>query len=248
LTLGISAAAALFVFSYNLEKSVPAEGIDLFRGRIVPGVNLIAFSLGGILVFWFARNVARVLNGNSKQNSIPAGAIRQAIDENLRLGHRAAIMSISLWAVGGMMYPLLLTFAGYSLSGQEWLEFAGSHFQAGLIAGAYLFWMITYCSLHAWQPRLLSTALEHDEYSNWTTSYEWLQRLCSVWHVLALAIPPVAIVWLVLYNNSRDKFALAVVSIVSVLGLVVLSWVSRRVHDQLATLKSLVHREDDGSN
>jgi hypothetical protein len=99
--------------------------------------------------------------------------------------------------------------------------------------------------LFDWHPRLLAASLDNDEYSNWTTPYESLRMYCSVYHVLAMAIPPIAIIWLVLYHDSRDKVALTVVSIVSVLGLVVLSWASRGVQKQLTSLQSLVHRTDD---
>ena len=242
LTIGISAAAALFIFSYNLEKSVPDAAIPMFKNWCVPGVNLLFFTVGGCIVVWITRNISRLLNLHKSQTALSPDQLQQAINENLRLGHRFALACITLWTLGGLMFPILLTTAGYTLSAQSSIDFVGSHILAGVIAGAYIFWMISWCALHVWQPRLLAASLDNDEYSTWTTQYDLLRRFCGFYHVLALAIPPIAITWLVLYHDSRDKFALTVVSIVSVLGLIVLSWASRGVQEQLANLKSLVHR------
>ena len=69
-----------------------------------------------------------------------------------------------------------------------------------------------------------------------------LERQCGFYHVLAISIPPLAVAWLVLYHHSDDQTSLAVVSIVALLGLAVLVWISRQVFSRLATLKQLAER------
>lgn len=239
LSLGISAAAALFIFAYNLQKSVPEEARQLFQGTLVPIANLFLFAVGAALVFRFSGGIRNTIRRQRAGESLEPGQIRKSIVDNLFLGNRGALLSISAWTLAGLCYPVMLTLSGYSPGVQGWTDFVGSHFLAGLIAGAYVYWLLTWCAVHVWQPVLLEASLDHDEESDWTGLYEWVEQRCGFYHVLALAIPPVAIIWLVVYHESRDKLALTVVSIVSVLGLILLAWVSRGVQKQLGRLKSL---------
>jgi eukaryotic-like serine/threonine-protein kinase len=245
LSLGISAAAALFIFAYNLQKSVPEEARELFQGRLVPIMNLLLFALGTVLVFRFSGRIRKTIRKQVARSRLEPAEIRKAIVDNLMLGNRGALLSISAWTIAGLGYPVLLTLSGFAPGFQGWTDFVGSHFLAGLIAGAYVFWLLNWCAVHVWQPVLLEASLDHDEESDWSGLYEWLEGRCSFYHILALAIPPVAIIWLVVYHESRDKIALTVVSVVSVLGLLLLAWVSRGVQKQVDLLKSLFESEKE---
>ena len=101
---------------------------------------------------------------------------------------------------------------------------------------------MTWCALYVWLPELLNAALDHDDATNWNPRLARLDRQCGFYHVLAISIPPLAVAWLVLYHNSDDKAPLAVVSMVALLGLVVLVWISRQVLRRLATLRQLSDR------
>ncbi len=247
-TMGISAAAVLFIFSYNLEKSVPQAGLDLFQNRLVPLINLVMFSVGGLIILRLTRPVARMLGRCRSGEPVETVELRRAVAANFQLGNHVALMSISEWTIAGMLFPVLLTLAGFSLSTQHWFDFGISHLLAGLIAGAYAFWMVTWCALYVWLPELLNASLDHDEETDWSGTVARLQTLCGFYHVLAISIPPLAIAWLVLYHNSTDKFPLAVVSAVSLLGLAVLVWVSQRIQDRLKLLSRLATQSGGGGD
>ncbi len=238
-TMVISAAAALFIISYNLKKSVPDAGHNFFQWHLVPWMNIVIFSCGASIICWLTRPIARTLRQYRAGSAIEPAALRRAISSNFLLGHHFSIMSVVAWAFAGLLLPAILTLAGYSLLPQHWSDFFISHVLAGMIAAAYTFWMVTWCGLYVWLPELLNAALDNDEHSDWSPMISWLQKLAGFYHVLAISTPLLAIAWLVLYHNSADKTPLAVVSVVSLLGLGVLVWVSRQVQDRLAVMQSI---------
>jgi hypothetical protein len=241
-TLCISAAAVLFIISYNWSKSVPAAGLELFQWYLVPWINLVIFPAGAAIIWALTRPVARTLGRYRAGETISGDQWRHAMRSNFLLGHHIAIMCIVAWSYAGLLFPAILTLAGHGLSPQAWFDFFVSHLLAGLIAGSYAFWMVTWCALYVWLPELLNAALDHDRYADWSPIIRWLQRLAGFYHVLAVAAPLLAIAWLVLYHNSADKSPLAFVSLVSLLGLAVLVWVSRGVQDRLAGLEAVAGR------
>lgn len=240
--MGISAAAALFIFSYNLEKSVPPDGLELFQNRLVPWVNIVLFSLGAAIIFGLTRPIALALKRYRQGSEINPRTLHRSIAANLQLGHHVSLMSVAEWTWAGVLFPLLLTIAGHSLSAQNWFDFVVSHLLAGLIAAAYSFWMVTWSAMYVWLPELLSASLDNDESTDWSPALARLQKQCGFYHVLAISVPPLAVAWLVLYHNSSDKTPLAVVSLVSLLGVAVLVWVSRRIQDRLDVLSSIAER------
>ena len=125
-------------------------------------------------------------------------------------------------------------------------DFGSSHLLAGLIVGAYVFWTVSFCALHVWQPRLLDAALEYDSRLDWSKEHEWLDRLSGFYHVLAVAIPIIAIAFIVLVSNhDTDDRSLTFLSIVALAGLVLLVWTSRRVKYWLEVQESFNPKLDE---
>jgi hypothetical protein len=251
LTMGISAAAVLFISTYNLDIAVPlgARGTvsrpGLFQ-QIMLYTNIVWFSLGGAIIFWLTRPVSRCLSTLSRGDPLPAAEIERAADRNLKLGHYVSLMSIIEWTLGGILYPVAFLLFGYRMTLAMSLEFIGSHFVAALITGAYVFWTVTFCALHVWQPRLLEAALDSDARLDWSGHHRWLQKLCGFNHVLAIAVPIVAIAWIVLVSDhDTDERSLSVLSLVALGGLVLLVWISRRVNYWLGVLRSFDPVEED---
>lgn len=239
LTMGISFAAVLFIATYNLDVSVPEParlvqfGGDGFFGRVMLFANLALFAVAGLAIFVLTRPISKVLAAYKRNEPISPQQINDGIKRNLDLGQYGAVMSALEWTVGGMIYPAAFFLFGYVSTGggKMTFDFVSSHLLAGLIVGAYTFWSITFCALYIWQPKLLEAALEHDAQLDWTGPHQQLKKRCGFYHVLALAIPIIAIAWIVLVSDHEtDERSLTVLSVVALLGLFLLVWTSRQVN------------------
>lgn len=252
LTMGISSAAVLFIATYNLDVSVPQaariveRGGDGFFGKVMVITNATLFTLAGVLLFWFTRPISRCLAAQRRGESLSSETINNGIRRNLRLGHYCSLMSICEWTFGGLVYPAAFLIFQYSVTGKMVFDSVSSHLLAGLIVGAYTFWTITFCALHVWQPRLLEAGLEHDAELDWAVEHVWLEKICNFYHVLAVAIPIVAIAWIVLVSrHDTDERSLTVLSLVALLGLVLLVWTSQRVRYWLGVQMSFNPASND---
>ncbi|MGI9516749.1 MAG: serine/threonine-protein kinase [Pirellulaceae bacterium] len=246
LTMAISAAAVLFIWTYNLDRSVPDGATDFFL-TAVNVINPFLFTLGGLLIYLIVRPVSRCIRALKRKQPVTREQLHAAIQRNLNLGHYIGIMSWSEWMFGGLIYPVALSLRGFSLSPQSWTDFLLSHCLAGLIAAAYVFWVVTWTALYVYHPRLLEASLRYDENTNWSARHAWLERAAGFYHVLAIAVPIIGIAWLVLYHQAgdQDKGALTVLSVVSLLGLILLVWVSQQVRKRLEVLKSFDPPSDE---
>jgi len=254
ITMGISAAAIIFIATYNVDVSVPPparlmdKGGDGFFGWAMIYANTGLFALGACLIYWMTRPIYRCLSAQrqGRLNDLTAEEVNQGIERNLELGHFCGVMSACEWTLGGSVFPMAFSLAGYEMTPQMAFDFIGSHLVAGLIVAAYSFWAVTFCALHVWQPRLLEIALQRDARLDWTDTHQRLERRCGIYHVLAVAIPIVAIAWIVLFSNhDTDQRSLTVLSIVALGGLVLLVWTSQRVNYWLGLQQSFNPVPDD---
>ena len=259
ITVGFSIVAALCIAMYNLFVSVPeagrlrSEGGDGFFGWVMLVVNGFLFPLGAWYVYKVTRPIARCLRSEKNRKAgrpfepLDANLVETAIERNLKVGHLCGSFSAGEWIVGGMLFPLAFwIFPKYDMIPKMAFDFISSHTLAGLFVGAYGFWCVTFCALYVWQPRLLEAALNHDARLDWTKEHQLLQKLAGINHVLAIAIPTIAIAWIVLVSKSdTDDSSLAVLSIVALLGLVLLVWTSRRVEQCLKLQQSFDPVADD---
>ena len=244
ITMGISAAAVLFISTYNLDISVPQEarGADgksaLFQNSML-FINLSFFSLAGGLIYWLTRPISACLNAQKYGQSVSTSSVNKAIQRNLRLGHYLSIMNVVEWTLAGILFPAIFLMSGFELNPKMIFDFVGSHFIAGLITGAYVFWMVSLCALYLWQPRLLKLALEQDGELDWTSEHNRFTKWFGFYHVLALAIPIISIAWIVLISDhDTDERSLTVLSCIALGGLILLVWASRQVKHCLRIQRS----------
>ncbi len=230
--------AAWFIFSYNLIESVPARGHDVFW-KTQGVINGIAFPLGVALLILAALPVTRVLGRVRAGRAVTADATHKACRRNLILGHWSAMVCMPLWALAGVLYPAVLSQQDVSLARRAWFEFMGSHALAGIIASAYAFFGVTYFCLRVWQPRLMNAILSTASTPSLQPRLKLLGWLLAWYQLLSALIPLVALTLLVTWGEAKNRFALSVLSVASLIGSAVLFWFSKRLQYIVMTLQRL---------
>ena len=251
ITMGISAAAVLFISTYNLDISVPQEARGtagkpgLFRDSMLI-INVSFFSLAGVLIYLLTRPITDCLKAQKYSLPIQTSAINKAIRRNLRLGHYLCIMNVWEWTLAGFLFPTIFLVSGFEMNPKMIFDFVGSHFIAGLITGAYVFWIVSLCALYVWQPRLLRLALDRDGELDWTSEHTRFTKRFGFYHVLAMAVPIISIAWIVLISDhDTDQRSLTVLSLIAMGGLILLVWSSRQVKHWLRIQRSFNPAQDE---
>jgi hypothetical protein len=115
-------------------------------------LNGIAFPVGIGIGIWLTMRVVTAaktvqeLRGGPKEDTF---RMRRAC---LRLGEHAAIMSITLWIICGLLYPYILKMIEPNLPNFVFALFIGSLSICGLIAAVYPFFLVTYSAVHGLYP------------------------------------------------------------------------------------------------
>ena len=232
--------AAWFIYSYNLIEAVPTRVHDVFW-KTQSVINGIAFPLGILLLILVALPVTGVLRRLHAGRDVTADAIHKACKRNLMLGHWCAMVCMPMWALAGVLYPAILSRQIVSLDRRAWFDFMGSHALAGVIASAYAFFAVTYFCLRVWQPQLMKAVLSTASKDSLRPRLNLLGWLLSFYQLLSAIIPLVAMTLLVTWGEAKNRFALSVLSVASLVGSLVLFWLSKRLQKIVATLQQLVH-------
>ncbi|MBL8848370.1 MAG: serine/threonine protein kinase [Planctomycetaceae bacterium] len=114
-------------------------------------INATAFPLGVAIGVWLATRVVTAVKTVQRMRGGPKDdtfALRKAC---LRLGEHAAILSITLWFVSGITYPIFLDLL-VGIPAGIYALFIGSLTICGLIASVYPFFLVTYSTVHGLYP------------------------------------------------------------------------------------------------
>jgi serine/threonine protein kinase len=231
--------SAWFIYSYNLIEAVPTRVHGVFW-KTQGVINGIAFPLGILLLILVALPVTRVIRRIRAERDVTADSIYKACKRNLMLGQWCAIVCMPLWAFAGVLYPAILSQQNASLDRRAWFDFMGSHALAGVIASAYAFFAVTYFCLRVWQPQLMKAMLFTTARHSLKPSLDLLGWLLSFYQLLSAIIPLVSLTLLVTWGEAKNRFALSVLCLASLLGSVVLFWISKRLQSIVTTLQQLV--------
>ena len=245
--------AAAFVYAYNGDESVPESLWPVFW-KTQSITNGIAFPLATGLILYAIVPVALTVRQIAKShrptddfadqveqttNGVDQQRICRARTQNLLLGHWGACVCFPLWAIAGVLYPAVLSRQGIALPQNAWVDFVGSHFLAGIISASYIFFGITCFCLRAWQPQLLRASIT-TPLDDATRGYlQKLTKLVPFYQLLSAVIPFVAISFLVIWGEARNRFALSVLSVTSMVGTVALLWFSKRLQTMVTAMQKL---------
>lgn len=235
-SFAIAMFATWFIVSYNVSEAIAEEDEALYQ-RVRRVINFVSFNGGMIALFLMFRHPLKVLRNPSEKHS--AETIQAAIHANLSYGHRSAVLFVVAWSVAGMMYPVNLEMFGADLQPSAWYDFIGSHILAGLITAAYVFCGVTCLSLSVWHPRIVRAAMSHDVLPKKANQIDVIRSRVTLYQVLAVATPMVAIAMLVNWRQSADTFTLGVLSTGALVGLVILGWTLKQIHQALAIVEKM---------
>ncbi len=237
--------AALFVFNFNLFDAVPETAHDRFW-IVQSGVNGIAFPLAIALFAWLTHPVARAFRLIRCGDRLEVAELKLAVRRCLAAGHIQATICGAEWLVAGIAYPVVLTLAGVVLHLNDWVDFIASHTLAGIAITTLTFFAMTYLTLRIWFPVLVQKSLAKEVTGATVTGLQSLIRKVSLYQLLAVSVPLLAIALLVIFGDvmARSKFALTVISLFGLLTIPIVLFGGNLIRAICERLL-LVFRDDD---
>ena len=157
LTILPNALAGAFNYQYNLDQIVEflsetlpnAEGV-FHRTQLA--INLILFPIGGIYGILRARRIGRYIGDPRLRATLDDAGYADLRKQCLDTGYEAALISISLWALAGAVYPTAMHFGIGSAAMTTYLHFFASLVLCGLAAAAYPFFLVTLLCVRRYYP------------------------------------------------------------------------------------------------
>jgi serine/threonine protein kinase len=231
--VAVNALASLFNIFYNraeiIERWPAAE--PLF-GRIIPLINGVMFPLAMFIVavaVWPVRRELRRL----ERGAAPAPDHTRLRRRALWLGTIVAGVCVGCWLVAGVLWPVVLRLtAGPPPAGPTaYVHFLLSLAICGLIAGAYPYFLVTFLAVRALYPALGPSPADRP-------SLHRVERELGFHRAAATAVPLVAVA-LLASRGASHPFAVAVLSIAGLVGVVVAYFIEARTRADIAALSDL---------
>ncbi|WP_157665160.1 serine/threonine-protein kinase [Mariniblastus fucicola] len=238
IVFGVSLFATLYVIEYNAAESVSTEDQALFLNTRQM-INRTVYPIGLVLLiglFWRTQKFLRQEEQRVDSDMTEGNQLDAAVKANLNFGHTAALLFFALWTVCGMLFPILLSIQGADLKTSSWIDFPLSHFLAGLICGAFVFFGLTMLSVVAWHPRLMMAALNSGTQIEFKNCLSQIRTRTYWYRVIAIGAPLVAIATLVNFRTS-NTFAVSCLSIAAIVGLVAMANALRQIGRSLDLLE-----------
>lgn len=214
--------AAIFNLIYNeraivnkLAETNP-EAVPFFKELIV-WINGIAFPVGLGLAGFLAAPVFRAIKTLGQGGTVDDERINRLWRRILNLGHYAAMIGITLWTVAGIAYPVSIHVAIGEVPPSIYPHFFASLVICGLIAASYPFLLVTFLTLRAYYPALLSLErLAQQDFARFAK----VSRRAGVYFVLAVLIILVSILALILASDDDKvaKFAMVTLCLAGIAG------------------------------
>ncbi|HMO13461.1 MAG TPA: serine/threonine-protein kinase [Pirellulaceae bacterium] len=243
MTIVPSALGALFITTYNLAESVPETSHALFI-RVRDIINGVAFPLAGVVILILCLPISasmRLIRRRAPGKDLTAHQTQQlrvAVNRAPIMGNWCAVICAIEWTIAGILYPLILGTFG-ELTPYAWADFFGSHLLAGLAVAAYTFFGVSLVSVHYWQNQLLGLCMVEGTLTERPRSLSTLSVLVPIYQMIAALIPMGSVVLLVVWGNAENKFALGVLSIISLTGVALCYWIARKIQARLAQIERL---------
>ena len=224
-TLGPMAPITVFNFFYNrqaLASLFPAHTAQF--DYVHWWVNLIGFPIGiAIGIFLGARAVY----------FSPSRESQRATDYLLQLGRDLAVLSMSLWFISGLVFPLVLHFS--VPDSQDLLIFTLfmlSLTLCGLIAGTYPYLMVTYLCVRYLIPRQLNQGKPYPSLPALRSS----RSLVRIFVALTAIVPMLATLLAVMFRDQQQS-TLVLLSFAGIIGFIASLWAGQKIDSDLSALE-----------
>ncbi|MFO1095432.1 MAG: serine/threonine-protein kinase [Planctomycetaceae bacterium] len=245
-----NAVAGFYNWIYNdaVLEDLKIEGLmEEFHGWVLV-LNVISFPLGIAIGIWLATRVVTAvktvqqLRGGPKEDTF---RLRRAC---LRLGEHAAILSITLWIICGVLYPTILNWKRPEVPDFIFALFIGSLTICGLIAAVYPFFLVTYSAVHGLYPVFVQCGV-CDQRDG--AELHRLSNRLKLYFSGALLVPLLAVFGIFISSLGRvqtsvEKMSMFIVCIGGFIAAGVTYSYFRRLETHLAALERVVSKRVDG--
>lgn len=239
-TVGPNLVAGVFNLLYNkneLLRHVPTAGPTFMRVQSI--INLIVYPLGMVLGVYFGRVVTQSVKQRAGQ-SLTANELFARRQKCLQLGSYAVAISVGLWLVAGIAFPITLHLLLGSVPAVVYVHFVLSLAISGLIAAAYPFIAVSALAVRCFYPTLMRwDSIRPDD-------VEHLRKLARhVWFYLVLgASMPMFAVAILISSGSSQQFQLLSLAIGGALCFVWAAFQSRSLQADLALWIKVLSNEE----
>lgn len=201
--------------------------------KLVTWINGIAFPLGLGLAGYLAFPVFKTIRERGRGVKHTVEHLAQMRNRSLELGHYAACIGILLWTIAGIAYPICFRIVvGSNMPLRVYPHFIASLTICGLIAASYPFLVVTFFTIRAYYPALLTLdQLPRQNFERLTR----LGRRTRIYFVLSVLIIFVSILILVAID-TKAKFAVSVLCIAGIVGSYLAFLLYRAIQGDLAVL------------
>lgn len=238
-------AAGIFNFKYNANEVDLTPSMQESLGNVAWWVNSVAYPFAVILVLWFARGLARGVRNAQEGHPVDP----QDVHETLELGHRAAVVGGTCWAIAGLIYPTALSWMHPDFTISQTIHFFVSLLICGGVAMIYPFFGLALVATFAYYPRLIRGTMEDAEFDSRAAT---MRDRCEK-YLLGAAIIPLMGAALISENSSR-AFMLSAIG-AGVIGLLAAwfanKWIGEtwtRMGEILSKESPVVPGESDGTD
>jgi hypothetical protein len=238
-----NALAAVFNLAYNRSEIVDrVPGAEPVFQNVEAVINGVAFPVGvavlGLLV-WPATSAVRRANAGLPPDS---GRLTRARRRCVLLGDYAALVSLVLWLIAGVAYPIALCTALGLQSLTFFVHFMVSLALCGLIAAVYPFFAVTFFAVRVLFPALIQS---QPFGAKELAGLEQLKRRTGLYLLLSAVAPMLTVAaWAAM--GSENRMALSVLAAVGLGGLGAIFLLSRAILSDLEALTWTVGPKSPG--
>lgn len=188
-------AAGVFNYEYNEHEVGLTDSMQQSLSRVATWVNAIAYPLAVLLMIWFAKGLARAVRDARDGKTVDPSDLHDTIE----LGHRAAIIGGTCWAIAGLIYPTVLWWMHPDFTMTQTIHFFVSLLICGGVAMIYPFFGLALVSTLAYYPLLIRNTMEDAEFD---ARAKKMRARCER-YLLGASIIPLMGAALISENSSR---------------------------------------------
>ncbi len=239
-TVGPNLVAGVFNLLYNrneLLQRVPSAEPTFMKVQSI--INMIVYPLGIVLGIYFG-NVVTMSVKQRAGETLTGEELFARRQRCLQLGNYAVAISVGLWLVAGIAFPITLHLLLGGVPAVVYSHFVASLAISGLIAAAYPFLAVSSLAVRCFYPSLMRWDSIRPE------DIEQLRKLSrQVWFYLVLgASMPMFAVAILVSSGSTQQFQLLSLAIGGALCFVWAAFQSRSLQTDLALWIKVLSNEE----
>jgi serine/threonine protein kinase len=228
--------ASWFNIEYNrtaIIKPFPAVAETFQVLQVI--VNGTFFPICILLFGWFLWPVIKGLP-RAMQNELSEPECAVLRRRTLKLGTISVLVCLWAWVAAGAIFPIVMHLSVHQLPVEVHLHFLASQTLCGLMAVAYPQFGVTFLALRCFYPRLIRNATLTRTDAGELAATERVQTR----YLLVAACVPMLAVGLLAGIASENRIALFIISVISLIGFGVVTWLTTEIRADRGALEAIV--------